>query len=72
MTLSQVMEKAESMSRNHRDMNIKTSDISFDNLETVKIGSESHSLKPVAQQSIANRLGIPIQYLRRCPADLQA
>lgn len=72
MTLSQVMEKAESMSRNHRDMNIKTSDISFDNLETVKIGSESHSLKPIAQQSIANRLGIPIQYLRRCPADIQA
>ena len=29
-------------------------------------------MKPIAQQSIANRLGIPIQYLRRCPEDIQA
>jgi hypothetical protein len=66
------MERVENMSRNHTDMNIKTRDISFDNLDTVKIGSEHHSLKPIAQQSIANRLGIPIQYLRRCPEDIQA
>ena len=71
-TLSQVMERVENMSRNHTDMNIKTKEISFDNLDTVKIGSESHSLKPIAQQSIANRLSIPIQYLRRCPEDIQA
>lgn len=71
-TLSQVMEKVESMSRNHKDMNIKTGDISFDNLENIKIGSEIHALKPIAQQSIANRLGIPIQYLRKCPEDIQA
>jgi len=71
-TLSQVMERVEAMSKNHKDMNIKTKEISFDNLDTVKIGSESHSLKPIAQQSIANRLGIPIQYLRRCPEDIQA
>lgn len=60
------------MSRNHRDMSIRTSDISFDNLETVKIGSDTYPLKPIAQQSIANRLGIPIQYLKRCPEDIQA
>jgi len=71
-TLSEIMERVEAMSRNHTDMNIKTKEISFDNLDTIKIGSESHSLKPIAQQSIANRLGIPIQYLRRCPEDIQA
>lgn len=71
-TLSEVMERVEIMSRNHRDMNIKTREISFDNLDTIKIGSESHSLKPIAQQSIVNRLGIPIQYLRKCPEDIQA
>ena len=71
-TLSQVMERVEAMSRNHTDMHIKTKGISFDNLDTVKIGGESHTLKPIAQQSIANRLGIPIQYLRRCPEDIQA
>lgn len=71
-TLSQVMERVESMSGNHKDMNIRTRDISFDNLETVKIGSDAYPLKPIAQQSIANRLGIPIQYLKRCPEDIQA
>ena len=71
-TLSEVMERVEAMSRNHTDMNIKTKEISFDNLDTVKIGSEPHLLKPIAQQSITNRLGIPIQYLRRCPEDIQA
>jgi hypothetical protein len=71
-TLSAVMERAETMSRNHKDMNIKTKEISFDNLDTIKIGSEPHLLKPIAQQSIANRLGIPIQYLRKCPEDIQA
>jgi len=66
------MTRAENMSRYHRDMNIRTREISFDSLDTVKIGSEPHPLKPIAQQSIANRLGIPIQYLRKCPEDIQA
>ena len=69
-TLSEVMTRVENMSRNHRDMNIKTRDISFDSLDTVRIGSEHHQLKLIAQQSIANRLGIPIQYLRKCPDEL--
>ena len=71
-TLSEVMTRVENMSRYHRDMNIKTKDISFNSLDTVRIGSDTHPLKPIAQQSIANRLGIPIQYLRRCPEDIQA
>jgi hypothetical protein len=29
-------------------------------------------MRPIAQQSIANRLGIPIQYLRKCPSEVQA
>lgn len=29
-------------------------------------------MRPIAQQSIANRLGIPIQYLRKCPPEVQA
>ena len=70
--LSRVMERVESMSKNHVDQNIKTKEISFTNLNTIRIGSDSHILRPVAQQSIANRLGIPIQYLRKCPEDIQA
>ena len=71
-TLLQVMERVENMSRNHRDMNIKTRDISFDNFDTIRIGSDTHPLKPIAQQSIAYRLGIPAPYLKKCPADIQA
>ena len=71
-TLSEVMARAENMSRNYTDANIITRNISFDSLDTVRFGSEPHLLKPIAQQSIANRLGIPIQYLRKCPEDIQA
>ena len=71
-TLSQVMERVENMSRNHRDMNIKIKDISFNNFDTIRIGSDAHPLKPIAQQAIAYRLGIPAPYLKKCPADLQA
>jgi hypothetical protein len=66
------MERVEIMSKNHVDQNIKTKEISFENLNTIRIGSDEHTLRPVAQHSIANRLGIPIQYLRKCPEDIQA
>lgn len=71
-TLAKVHERVETMSINHVDQFIKSKEISFENLKTIRIGEESHTLRPVAQQSIANRLGIPIQYLRRCPEDIQA
>jgi len=70
--LSKVMERVENMSVNHVDRYIKSKEISFDNLNSVRIGSEPHILRPVAQQAFANRLGIPIQYLKRCPEDIQA
>jgi len=71
-TLEKVAQKVEDLSRNCTDKMIPVKDISFDHLETVRIGSEAHHLKPIAQQSIAWRLGIPIQYLRKCPPDIQA
>ncbi len=33
---------------------------------------EPHQIRPVAQRSISNRLGIPYPYLRRFPPDVQA
>jgi hypothetical protein len=38
----------------------------------MKIGDERHTLRTVAQRSIAWRLGIPFNYLAKCPVDLQA
>jgi hypothetical protein len=71
-TLAKVHERVERMSKNHDDQFIKVKDISFEDLKTIRIGDDAHILRPIAQQSIANRLGIPIQYLRKCPEDIQA
>jgi hypothetical protein len=71
-TLGKVFDRVQSMSLNHEDKYIKVKDISFDGLDLVKIGGDMHRMRPVAQQSIANRLGIPIQYLRRCNPEMQS
>ena len=70
-TLEKVQENVQAMSERHTDRYVKTKDISFDNLETVNIYGCYYPVKPIAQQEIANRLGIPIQYLRKCPEDVQ-
>lgn len=70
-TMGNVLERASNMSRNYADHYIPVKDISFNNLESINIGNRTHKLRPVAQQSISNRLGIPIQYLRRCTPELQ-
>ena len=71
-TLGKVFDQVDQMSVNHYDRFINVSDISFLNLEDIIISGEYHYLKPVAQQSICTRLGIPITYLRKCPNDVQA
>ncbi len=71
-TLGKVAERVDELSKNCTDHLVPVKDISFDSLESIKISNELHPLKPIAQQSIANRLGIPIQYLRKCPPEVQA
>jgi len=71
-TLGEVFDRVEGLSKNCTDNLIKVEDISFDNLETVKIANEPHHMKSIAQQSFACRLGVPIQYLRKCPPEMQA
>ncbi len=72
-TLEKVSDRVNEMSQNCIDKNVTVADISFDNLETVRIGdTETHQLREIAQRSISYRLGIPFQYLRKCPPDIQA
>jgi len=71
-TLEKVSNKIDALSANCYDRNIDVPDISFDNLDTVNIAGEPHALKPIAQRSVSNRLGIPYPYLKRCPEDIQA
>jgi hypothetical protein len=71
-TLEKVSNRVDALSSNCFDQNIDVPDISFDNLNAVNIAGEPHALKPIAQRSISNRLGIPYPYLKRCPEDIQA
>jgi len=70
-TLGNVFDRVHEMSRNYHDKFIEVREISFESLETISISDELHRLKPIAQQSISNRLGIPFHYLRKCPPDIQ-
>ena len=70
-TLGNVFDRVHEMSRNYHDKLIEVKEISFESLETISISDELHRLKPIAQQSISNRLGIPFHYLRKCPSDIQ-
>ena len=71
-TLSEVSNQVEALNRDCHDALVDVPAISFESLNTMKIGDERHTLRIVAQRSIAWRLGIPFNYLAKCPADLQA
>ena len=71
-TLGEVFDRVDAMSAACYDMNVDVPDIAFDNLDVLRIAGQPHPVRPVAQRSISNRLGIPYPYLRRCPPDVQA
>ena len=71
-TLGKVFDRVDKLSINCTDSLVKVEDILFDDLKTVKIANKPHQMRPIAQQSFAYRLGIPIQYLRKCPPEMQA
>ena len=71
-TLGKVNGRIDQLSKNCHDQLVPVGDISFDSLECVRIANEVHPMRPVAHQSIAYRLNIPIQYLRRCPSEVQS
>jgi len=71
ITLGEVNTRVDDLSKDCYDKLVPVKDIKFENLNIVKIGYDSHYLKTIAQRSIANRLGIPYQYLVKCPEELQ-
>jgi hypothetical protein len=70
-TLGNVFERVDALSQGCRDHFVRVKDISFESLEKVEIAGEPHKLKPLAQRSMCYRLGIPHQYLAKCPEELQ-
>jgi hypothetical protein len=71
-TLEKIYDRVDAMSANCIDHNVNVDEISFDSLDVLRIAGESHTVRPVAQRSISNRLGIPFNYLKKCPQDIQA
>ena len=71
-TLAEVSNRVDAMNQNCYDKLVDVPEISFDSLQTMKIGDERHTLRTMAQRSIAWRLGIPFNYLQKCPPELQA
>ncbi len=59
-TLEKVSNRIDALSANCYDRNIDVPELSFDNLNAVNIAGEPHMLKPIAQRSISNRLGIRV------------
>jgi len=51
---------------------IPTSDMRFEGLDVISLAGKIYGIQPTAQKILANKLGVPIQYLRRCPDSLQA
>jgi len=70
--LENVFQRVDTMFQACHDNLIPVADISFDDLDTIKIAGSVHPLKPIAQRSIAWRLGIPFNYLRKCPSEIQS
>ena len=71
-TLGEVAERIDRMSASCLDHYIPVSEIYFDSLEIVHFKNNVCPMKPIAQKAICNRLGIPYQYLSKCPPDIQA
>jgi hypothetical protein len=71
-TLGEVSDRVDAMNQNCFDRLVDVPAISFDSLQTMKIEGEHHTLRTVAQRSIAWRLGIPFNYLQKCPPEMQA
>jgi hypothetical protein len=71
-TLGEVSDRVDAMNHSCHDALVDVPAISFESLQMMKIGDERHTLRTVAQRSIAWRLGIPYNYLAKCPQELQA
>ena len=71
-TMEGLIGKAHMMSRGNHDEAVSVSDIEFESLGTARIAGQSVPVLPSAAKLMAARLRVPLPYLERCPASLQA
>jgi hypothetical protein len=72
VTIGEVSNRVDALNQNCIDRLVDVPDISFASLDRMRIGGDEHTLRYIAQKSICWRLGIPYNYLYRCPPELQA
>jgi hypothetical protein len=70
-TLGEVSDRVDALNKDCHDALVDVPTISFESLNVMKIGDELHTVRTVAQRSIAWRLGIPYNYLAKCPPEMQ-
>ena len=62
VTIGEVSNGVDAMNQDCFDRLVDVPDISFASLDCMRIGGDEHTLRTVAQRSIAWRLGIPYNY----------
>ena len=67
-TLGKVMDKMERMSVNCHGPIVPVRHNEFKDLDSIQIGRAVHSLRPMSQRSLSYRLGVTLQYLKKCPS----
>jgi hypothetical protein len=72
ISLGEVSNRVDALNQNCFDKLVDVPEISFASLDRMRIGGDEHTLRYIAQKSICWRLGIPYNYLYRCPQELQA
>lgn len=70
-TLGEVAARVKKMSEYCLDQMVKVKRIEFPDLQNVRIEGVQYPMRTLAQKSICYRLGIPFEYLKRCPSEIQ-
>ena len=71
-TLGEVRQRVLDMGQECYDDLVPVKDMKFESLESVRIGSQEHHLRVLAQRCLAYRFGVPFHYLEKCPPEVQA
>lgn len=71
-TLGKAATKVKTMSIGCHDHCVSVRDVHFKDFDTVIINDEKYELTRVARLQAADKLGVPVRYLNKCPTSLQA
>ena len=72
-TLAEVSNRVDALNQNCFDKLVDVPEISFDSLDTMRIGDDEHTLRePSPRGQLPGDWEFPINYLHKCPPELQA